>query len=262
MVYFIKKYITSNMDCINRMYLGYTKRVWQRNGFYIDISDYPSIMVAGEHEDTLKQVLTLIGTNVNIRSFDSEIITEVYSEKSNVGNKYSTFKNIYNNKSIESLLLEIKQDVTQRLTEFKKLEVVNINKFNEKAKQPMKRRVVIIDGFEDVMDNIIVLGLYKDLTTRMRIAGITLLAVVNTDKLMQSKRSSLFSQLSKVQNQMIQHFPCKILTKTYEKIEKFPYDTQNLKDNQMIVEYGKYKRENGLLGELISDVLQIPKFQT
>lgn len=255
---FIKKNITRNSNCINRVYLGYKKTFWKRNEFSINISDYPSIMVAGEHDDTLKQILTLIGININIRSFDSEIIIELHSEKENVENKYPTFKNVYDNTSVESLLLELKQDVNKRLNEFDMLKVININQFNKQAKYPMKRRIIIIDGFEDVMDNIIVLGLYKDLITRLRIVGITLIASVNTDKLIQSKRFSLFKQLSDVQSQMIQHFPCKIMTSTNEEFEVFPYDTHLLRKRQMVIEHGKYKRENGMLSEALSDVLQLP----
>lgn len=41
-----------------------------------------------------------------------------------------------------------------------------------------------------------------------------------------------------------------------EKFEVFPYDTQKLKEKQMVIEYGKYERDNGLLGEQWSEVFK------
>lgn len=255
---FIKKHITENSDNINRLYVGYEKTGWKRNDFYIDISEHPSIMVAGAHENILNQIGILIGYNVNKRLFDSETILEVYGENSNVKSKYRDFKFVYDNKSVETLLLDLKQEVIERLEILDEDKAMAIWDYNETNQQAMKRRVVIIDGFEEVMDNIIVLGLYKSLITRMRMVGITIIATVNTDKLIQKKGATLFRQLTDIQEQMVLHFPCKILTQTNETFDIFPYDTQQLKARQMVIEYGKYKRDNGMLGELLSDVLQIP----
>lgn len=255
---FIKKHITENSDNINRLYVGYEKTGWKRNDFYIDISEHPSIMVAGDHENILNQIGTLIGYNVNKRLFDSETILEIYGENSNVKSKYRDFEFVYDNKSVETLLLELKQEVIERLEILEENKARGIWDYNETNQQVMKRRVVIIDGFEEVMDNVIVLGLYKALITRMRMVGITIIATVNTDKLIQKKRSTLFGQLTDIQEQMILHFSCKILTQTNKTFDVFPYDTQQLKSWQMVIEYGKYKRDNGMLGELLSDVLQIP----
>ena len=255
---FIKKHITENSDNINRLYVGYEKTGWKRNDFYIDISEQPSIMVAGAHENILNQIATLIGYNVNKRLFDSETILEVYGENSNVKSKYRDFEFVFDDKSIETLLLELKQEVLERDEMLWEEKARGIWDYNEKNQRTMKRRVVIIDGFEEAMDNIIVLGLYKNLITRMRAVGITLIATVNTDKLIQKKGATLFRQLTDIQEQMVLHFPCKILTQTNETFDIFPYDTQQLKARQMVIEYGKYKRDNGMLGELLSDVLQIP----
>ncbi|WP_147630318.1 hypothetical protein [Staphylococcus xylosus] len=257
---FIKKYTNGNNSDINRLYLGYEKKGWNRKNFYIDISEYPSIMIAGVHENILSQIGTLIGYNINNRLFDSEMSLEIHGESLNVKNKYRDFEFefVYDNKSVETLLLELKQEAMKRHELLDKERARDIWDYNEKAHQKLKRRVIIIDEFEEVMDNIIVLGLYKELITRMRIVGITLIATVNTDKLLQNRRPTLFRQLTDIQKEMVLYSPCKILTQTNETFDIFPYDTQQLKDRQMVVEYGKYKRDNGKLGALLSGVLQIP----
>lgn len=127
---------------------------WRRKDFYINISDYPSIMIAGKDEGILKTILNLIRINMDNRAFDSEIITTIYSESPNAKNKYSNFKNVCDNKSVESVLLVLKQEINQRLKDFEMMGAMNIMQFNEQSQQPMTRRVVIVDGFEDVMENI------------------------------------------------------------------------------------------------------------
>ncbi|MBZ5280797.1 hypothetical protein [Staphylococcus aureus] len=256
---FIKKHIYKNSDGVNRLYLGYKNTGLKRHDFYINIHDFPSIMITGERQDILEQILTLIGINIKNRSFDSDVITEIYGEKSNVRSKYNDFENVYNNQSVESILLDLKQEVNDRLSEFEKQQAMNISQYNEQAQKPMKRRVVIIDSFEDIMDNIIVLGLYKSLTTRMRMVGITLIALVNTEKLEQSIKPPFYRNLEKIQEEMILYFPCKIMTRTNAKFEVLPYDTQQLKEKQMVIEYGKYTSDFGLLREQLSEVLQIPE---
>lgn len=251
---FVKKHIMINSKEKNRLYLGY-KKGWKREDYYIKINSDPAVMIMGSHDDIIHRIGTLIGYNVTNRLFDSEVVLEVYGENSNVKDKYADFVNVHDDKSIETLLVELRKDAMQRLEQLYEANARNIKEYNEQAKQTMKRRVVIIDGFEDVMDNIIVSSVIPSLLARSRTAGITIVATVNTERLNERKFVGLLApRISYV----MEHFTCKILTQINKNFRIRPFSKiPQLEDNQMVIVNDNYvaMTENNWL----SDVIQIPK---